>query len=122
MGINRRRTNSRPLASIFNRRPGGDDAEIFKGIVLDVILDEQHPLVTERKVGVGKIGNIKFIPMNQGFLEGKDSDYYAAPLSKNFTTLPVKNEKVDILKSTTGYFYRRSNESKASMDRQFWYC
>ena len=111
MGINRRRTNSRPLGAIFNRRPGGDDAEIFKGIVLDVILDEQHPLVTERKVGVGKVGNIKFIPMNQGFLEGKDSDYYAAPLDKNFTTLPVKNEKVDIFKSTTGYFYRRGNDN-----------
>lgn len=111
MGINRRRTNSRPLASIFNRKASGEDVEIFKGIVLDVILDEQHPLVTERKVGAGKLGNIKFVPMHRGFLEGKESDYYAAPLDKNFTTLPVKNEKVDILKSTTGYFYRRSNDN-----------
>jgi hypothetical protein len=111
MGINRRRTNARPLASIFNKRPGGEDAEIFKAIVLDVILDEEHQLVKERKVGSGKIGNIKFIPMTQGFLEGKDSDYFAAPLDKNIMTLPVKNEKVDIFKSTTGYFYRRSNDN-----------
>ena len=34
---------------------------------------------------------------------------YAAPYDKNFKTIPVKNERVDIIKTTTGYVYRRNS-------------
>ena len=31
------------------------------------------------------------------------------PYDKNFNTIPVKNERVDIIKTTTGYVYRRNS-------------
>ena len=40
-----------------------------------------------------------------------DDGYYAAPYDKNFNTIPVKNERVDIIKTTTGYVYRRNSAS-----------
>ena len=57
----------------------------------------------------GKIGHIRFVPMNKNSMFTENN--FAAPLDKNFNTLPIKNEKVDILSSSTGYFYRRSNDN-----------
>ena len=45
--------------------------------------------------------------MNKGSVEGDGGDLFASPMDKNFNTLPIKNEKVDIFNTKTGYFYRR---------------
>ena len=105
------RSRSKPAKRLFGNVFKNDDAEVFKGVVTDVILDETNPLVTEGIVGLGKIGHISFIPMNKGSVEGDGGDNFAAPMDKNFNTLPIKNEKVDIFNTKTGYFYRRSNDN-----------
>ena len=105
------RSRFKPQRSLFGNLFNDDDAEVFKGVVTDVILDETNPLVTEGIVGLGKVGHISFIPMNKGSVEGDGGDNFAAPMDKNFNTLPVKNEKVDIFNTKTGYFYRRSNDN-----------
>ena len=105
------RSRSRPQRSLFGNLFKDDDAEVFKGVVTDVILDETNKLVTEGIVGLGKVGHISFIPINKGSVEGDGGDNFAAPMDKNFNTLPVKNEKVDIFNTKTGYFYRRSNDN-----------
>ena len=104
------RSASKPKKRLFNSLFNKDDAEIFKGIVTEVILDENNQLIKDGKVPqYGKIGHIKFIPMNKNSVFTENN--FAAPLDKNFNTLPIKNEKVDILTSSTGYFYRRSNDN-----------
>ena len=105
------RSRSKPQRSLFGNLFKDDDTEVFKGVVTDVILDETNTLVTEGIVGLGKVGHISFIPMNKGSVEGDGGDNFAAPMDKNFNTLPVKNEKVDIFNTKTGYFYRRSNDN-----------
>lgn len=105
------RSRSKPSRSLFGNAFKNDDTEVFKGVVTDVILDETNTLVTEGIVGLGKVGHISFIPMNKGSVEGDGGDNFAAPMDKNFNTLPVKNEKVDIFNTKTGYFYRRSNDN-----------
>ena len=105
------RGRSKPARSLFSNLFKDDDAQIFKGVVTEVILDETNTLITEGKLGLGKVGHIAFIPMNKGAIEGDGGANYAAPMDKNFNTLPVKNEKVDIFKTKTGYFYRRSNDN-----------
>ena len=105
------RSRFKPQRSLFGNLFNDDDAEVFKGVVTDVILDETNPLVTEGIVGLGKVGHISFIPMNKGSVEGDGGDNFAAPMDKNFNTLPIKNEKVDIFNTKTGYFYRRSNDN-----------
>ena len=111
MSFNRNNRTSLKVAkgifdSIFNK----DDTEIFKGIVTEVILDENNQLIKDGKVPqYGKVGHIRFVPMNKNSVFTQNN--FAAPLDKNFNTLPIKNEKVDILSSSTGYFYRRSNDN-----------
>ena len=75
---------------------------------VDVITDNDHPLFQDRKVPFGRIGYIQFVPMGALFTSAGEG-LYAAPLDKNITTLPLRNEKVDIIKTTTGYYYRRGN-------------
>ncbi len=80
----------------------------FKGIVKEVITDNEHPLVEDGTLPFGRIGYIQFLPMNDLF-SSADEGYYAAPYDKNFNTIPVKNERVDIIRTTTGYVYRRNS-------------
>ncbi len=104
------RSSFKPKRSLFDSIFNKDDAEIFKGIVTEVILDENNQLIKDGKVPeFGKIGHIRFVPMNKNSVFTENN--FAAPLDKNFNTLPIKNEKVDILSSSTGYFYRRSNDN-----------
>ena len=104
------RSAFKPKKNLFNSLFNKDDAEIFKGIVTEVILDENNQLIKDGKVPeLGKVGHIRFVPMNKNSVFTENN--FAAPLDKNFNTLPIKNEKVDILSSSTGYFYRRSNDN-----------
>ena len=49
------------------------------------------------KYRYGKIGHIKFIPMNKNSVF---TETIFSSIDKNFNTLPIKNEKVDILTSS----------------------
>ena len=84
------------------------DAEFIKGVVSDVITSNDHPLVSDGTVPFGRIGYIQFIPMS-GLFGGADKGYFAAPYDKNFNTLPIKNERVDVIQTTSGYVYRRGS-------------
>ena len=80
----------------------------FKGVVKDVITDNEQPLVEDCTLPFGRIGYIQFLQMNDLF-SSADDGFFAAPYNKNFNTIPVKNERVDIIKTTTGYVYRRNS-------------
>jgi len=83
---------------------------IFKGVVKDVITDNEHPLVEDGTIPFGRIGYIQFLPMNNKFSSAGDG-FFAAPYDKNFNTIPVKNERVDVMETTTGYVYRRNSST-----------
>ena len=77
-------------------------------MVTDVITDNEHPLVEDGTIPFGRIGYIRFVPMGALFMSA-DNGFFARPFDKNQITLPLKNERVDILKTTSGYTYRRGN-------------
>lgn len=83
---------------------------IFKGVVKDVITDNEHPLVEDGTIPFGRIGYIQFLPMNSKFSSAGDG-FFAAPYDKNFNTIPVRNERVDVMETTTGYVYRRNSST-----------
>ncbi len=95
--------------SSFLKNISSKDKETLKGVVVDVILDDEHPLVKDGEVPLGRIGHIKFLPMGGGALLSKKDAYFAAPASKNFTSVPLKNERVDIISTPNGYYYRRNS-------------
>ena len=105
MGRNRR---YRGKLLSFGKQFAQTNDVTFKGVVKDVITDNEHPLVEDGTLPFGRIGYIQFLPMNDLF-SAADDGYYAAPYDKNFNTIPVKNERVDIIKTTTGYVYRRNS-------------
>ena len=82
--------------------------EFVKGVVKEVITDNEHPLVEDGTIPFGRIGYIQFVPMGASFVSAGDG-FFAAPFDKNQNTLPLKNERVDVLKTTSGYVYRRGN-------------
>ena len=96
--------------SLRNRNFGSSNkkGKFFKGIVTAVITDNEHPLVEDGTLPLGRIGYIQFIPMNESYTSS-GKGFFAAPLDKNFNTLPLRNERVDVLQTTSGYFYRRGN-------------
>ncbi len=105
----------RNRSSFFSRRLfdaiTDNEAETFKGVVVDVILDNDSELVKDGKIGLGKVGWIQFMPMSKKFFSGTKGDLFASPMDKNFNTIPIKNEKVDIIQTASGYFYRRGGEN-----------
>ena len=105
MGRNRR---YRGKLLSFGKQFSQTNDVTFKGVVKDVITDNEHPLVEDGTLPFGRIGYIQFLPMNDLFSSAEEG-LYAAPYDKNFKTIPVKNERVDIIKTTTGYVYRRNS-------------
>jgi len=77
------------------------------GVVYDVILDNSHPFAVKKRVGSLYTGCILYrTPDN---LISPESELPIAwPLDKNFKSLPVKNELVEIHEISAGVFgYRR---------------
>lgn len=105
----------RSRGSFFSRRLmdaiTDNEAEAFKGVVVNVILDDDNELVKDGKIPNGRTGWIQFLPMSKKFFSGTKGDLFASPMDKNFNTLPIKNEKVDIIETASGYFYRRGGEN-----------
>ena len=105
----------RNRGSFFSRRLmdaiTDNEAEAFKGVVVNVILDDDNELVKDGKIPNGRTGWIQFLPMSKKLFSGTKGDLFASPMDKNFNTLPIKNEKVDIIQTASGYFYRRGGEN-----------
>ena len=103
-----RKRSFRQKLKAFGSNIGSTENEFVKGVVSDVITDNEHPLVEDGTIPFGRIGYIRFVPMGALFMSA-DNGFFAAPFDKNQITLPLKNERVDILKTTSGYTYRRGN-------------
>jgi hypothetical protein len=77
------------------------------GIVNDVILDSSHPYALKKRAGSLYIGCILYRTVDNT-LPSQGELPLAFPIDKNFKSLPVKNELVEIYETTTGNFgYRR---------------
>lgn len=84
---------------------GGSEKKI--GIVYDVILNASHPRSVNKNVGSLYIGCVIYRTMDD--LTSNENDLPIAwPIDKNFKSLPVKNELVEIYQTSNGTFgYRR---------------
>jgi len=76
------------------------------GIVYDVILDETHELIKKNILSIADIGSILFREYGNN-LQSSDDLPAAMPIDKNFTSIPVINEKVQIIRNHLGTFYKR---------------
>jgi hypothetical protein len=77
------------------------------GVVYDVILDETHPYAVNNEIGSLFIGSILFRTIDN-LISTEDELPIAHPIDKNFKSIPVKNEIVEIYDLIDGmYGYRR---------------
>lgn len=77
------------------------------GVVYDVILDETHPYAVNNEIGSLLIGSILFRTIDN-LISAEDQLPIAHPIDKNFKSIPVKNEIVEIYDLIDGmYGYRR---------------
>lgn len=77
------------------------------GVVYDVILDNTHPYSVNNEIGSLFIGSI-FFRTTDSVIESEQELPIAHPIDKNFKSLPVKNELVEIYEiNNGGYAYRR---------------
>jgi hypothetical protein len=84
------------------------DKERKLAVVYDVVLDDQHELVKGQDNASKFIGSIKWRSSSESIPDPK-SIPYAHPLDKNFKTLPVINEIVEIVEiGKNVYGYRRT--------------
>jgi len=113
---------------------GNSFRESLLGTVYHVILDEDDSLLDVLEIPDESkplyIGAVQFRPKND--ISRPDGDLpLALPLNQNYTSLPLKNENVKILNSTSGgYFYERivktntpnvSTNSSTIQDKQIKY-
>jgi hypothetical protein len=83
------------------------------GIVYDVVLDENHPLIKDKNLDTSLIGAIKFRYSSR--ISDNDEDLTVAlPFDKTLKTLPVRNEAVEIFKNYAGELYYRRIGPEAS--------
>ena len=84
---------------------GGSEKKI--GVVYDVILNETHPRAANK--GVGSLFNGCIIYRTSDNITPVEDDLPIAwPIEKNFKSLPVRNELVEIYQTSNGTFgYRR---------------
>jgi len=77
------------------------------GIVYDVILDSSHPYAIRKRAGSLYIGCVLYRTLDN--LIASEGDLPIAwPLDKNFKSLPVKNELIEIYEISNGNFgYKR---------------
>ena len=74
------------------------------GIVYSVVLDETHPIIKKGDLDTSNVGAVEF--RFTGRPEADDENLpLAIPFDKNFKTLPVRNESVEIYSGTSGEFY-----------------
>jgi hypothetical protein len=78
------------------------------GIVYDVILDETHPIAEGTDAPVQYIGCIQFQFFNKPNTD-KGKCFLAYPYDKNYKSLPLRNEYVEIIQSETNLYYYKRN-------------
>jgi hypothetical protein len=77
------------------------------GVVYDIILDDTHPYSTNNEIGSLFVGSIFFRTLDS-IVESEQELPIAHPIDKNFKSLPIKNELVEIYEIVDGgYGYRR---------------
>jgi hypothetical protein len=81
------------------------------GIVYDVILDETHPIITKRDLDASNIGAVQFRYTGRPEVDEENLPL-ALPFDKNFKTLPVRNESVEIYIGVSGEFYYKRISSE----------
>ena len=96
------------------------DTERRIAVVYDIILDDQHELVIGNEDASKYVGSIKWRTTDEKVLDPTKLPY-AYPIDKNFKTLPVKNEVVEIIEIGKGNWgYRRfgleTNPSLTTVD------
>jgi hypothetical protein len=96
------------VSAVQAAQSAGADGAKSQGVVYSVILDETHPYLKNREDSKNK--ESIFVGAIQYRLTGQPSDDDASlpiayPLDKNFKTLPVKNESVEIIKGAGGTTY-----------------
>lgn len=83
------------------------------GIVYDVILDENHPLIKDKNLDTSLVGAVRFRYSSRP--ADKDDELpVALPFDKTLKTLPVRNEAVEIFKNYAGELYYRRIGPEAS--------
>ena len=74
------------------------------GIVYSVILDETHPSIKNDDLDASKVGAVEFRFTGRPEAD-EESLPIAIPFDKNFKTLPIRNESIEIYTGTSGEFY-----------------
>jgi hypothetical protein len=81
------------------------------GVVYDIILDNSHPFAVKKRVGSLYTGCVLYRTMDN-LISSEGELPIAWPIDKNFKSLPVKNELVEIYEISSGVFgYRRMYNS-----------
>jgi hypothetical protein len=83
------------------------------GIVYDIVLDENHPLIKDKDLDASLIGAIKFRYSSRP-ADNDDELPVALPFDKTLKTIPVRNEAVEIYKNYAGELYYRRIGPEAS--------
>ena len=74
------------------------------GIVYSVILDETHSIIKKGNLDASNVGAIEFRFTGKTAADSENLPI-ALPFDKNFKTLPIRNESVEIFTGNTGEFY-----------------
>ena len=75
-------------------------------VVYDIILDETHPYIKKGKASLADIGSIVYRRYDDYTTPVTDLQI-AKPYDSNFLNLPTMNERVQLLSSPSGRFYKR---------------
>lgn len=103
---NSRLTSARASQNVVSQNPKG------LGTVYAIILDETSPVIQNKQLDISYIGAIQF--RFSGQLSSDEAKLpVALPFDKNFKSLPVKNEIVEIIVGSNGqpYYKRIGNEA-----------
>jgi hypothetical protein len=96
------------VSAVQSSQATATNSEKRQGIVYSIILDETHPYLKNREDSKNKesifIGAIEYKLTGQ-LATDEASLPIAYPLDKNFKTLPVKNEAVEIINGAGGTTY-----------------
>jgi hypothetical protein len=77
-------------------------------VVYDIILDETHPYIINGTASTEDIGSIVYRKYDDTTTASKDLQL-ARLYDNNFKSLPTRNEKVQIVSTPIGTFYKRLN-------------
>lgn len=77
------------------------------GIVYDVILDENNKFYKSKNLNASHIGSAVIILSTNSNLNEDDMSVIM-PYDKNFKSLPIKNEKVEIVTTSGAMYYKRN--------------